>query len=107
MALKKGALVMSPAVNATEVRKNWSRFCDETSRVRPGFITRTHDTFVMTDTDMMKDLLSGITFKSTEYIEDDGSVTLALNDMDLVDNAPTLEEAKQAMAEDILDYARE
>lgn len=98
---------MSPIINATDVRKNWSSFCDETSRVRPGFISRTHDTFVMTDTNMMKELLSSFTFSCKEYIEEDGSVTLSLNEMDLADNAPTLEEAKNEMGSDILEYARE
>lgn len=93
------------ATNATDVRKNWSQVVDGVIREKPAFIKRTRDHMVLTNEKLFVDILSKYTFSANEYIEDDGSVTLSLNELDLVENAPTEAEAKEALAASILDYA--
>ncbi len=56
---------------------------------------------------ILSEMLSNFTFSCESSVEEDGSVTLSLNEMDLVDNAPTFEKAKVEMGNDILEYAKE
>ena len=46
-------------------------------------------------------------FQVTVYTEDDGSITLSMDDMDLVVNAPSKEAAIKALCRDIVEYAEE
>ena len=95
------------ATGATEVRKNWSKICDDVVRVRPSLIKRTHDyLFLASRNDMLK-TLSILKFRITVSKEEDGSYTIISEDLDLAENAPTEESAKKAMAESILEYAEE
>lgn len=91
--------------NATDVRKNWSQFIDGVVREKPAFIKRTRDCMVLTNEKLFIDILSAYTFSASKYIEDDGSVTLSLNELDIAENAKTETEAKKALAASILDYA--
>lgn len=52
-------------------------------------------------------LLHNYHFTALKLIEEDGSVTLSLSEIDLIENAPTEEEAMLALAQSILDYAKE
>ena len=70
------------AINATDVRKNWSEVSESVIREKPEFTAK-------------------------KYIEDDGSVTLFLNEIPLVENAATEEEAIEVLANSILEYAVE
>ena len=93
--------------NATEVRKNWSQVVDEVIRDKPAFIKRTRDYMVLINEKFFADLLSIYTFSAKRYIEDDGSITLSLNEIDIVENASSESEAINALASSILDYALE
>ena len=46
-------------------------------------------------------------FRVTVYTEDDGTVTLSMDDMDLVVNAPSKEESIKALCRDMVEYAEE
>lgn len=46
-------------------------------------------------------------FQVTVYTEDDGSITLSMDDMDLAVNAPSKEAAIKALCRDIVEYAEE
>ena len=94
-------------MNATDVRKNWSEVADSVVRARPQFIRRTRDYMLLSNIEFMADLLDVYTFSATEFTEDDGSITLSLVELDLVENAPTHEEAKRMLATSILEYATE
>lgn len=93
--------------SATEARKEWSQTCDSAVREKPGFIKRTRDLLVLSSAAMLSDLLEGYRYTADEFIEDDGSVTLALNEMDLAENATTKEDALHLLGSSILDYAEE
>lgn len=42
-----------------------------------------------------------------KFIEEDGSITLSLNEVDLIENAETEDAAKLALAQSILEYAKD
>ena len=92
-------------VNATDARKHWSEIIDGVVRVKPTFIKRTRDCVVLANEELFAEVLSAYTFSAIRHDEDDGSVTLSLREIDLVENAPTESEAKLMLAKDILDYA--
>lgn len=92
-------------MNATDVRKNWSEVADTVIRTRPQFIKRTRDYMMLSNCDLVEALLEAYKFTALEFTEEDGSTTLSLNEIDLVENAPTKDEAKRLLAEAILEYA--
>lgn len=92
-------------MNATDVRKNWSQILDTVAREKPTFIKRTRDYMVLVNEDTFSDILSTYKFSAIKFIENDGSVTLSMNEIDLAENAPTEAEAKEQLAQAILDYA--
>lgn len=95
------------AINATEVRKEWSSVVDSVVRDKPTFIKRTRDRMWLSNLDTMAEILEAYCFTAEELIEDDRSVTLSLNEIDLVENAPTESEAKRLLAQSIMEYAEE
>lgn len=92
-------------MNATDVRKNWSEVSESVIREKPRFIKKTRDYMMLSSMDFLNILLSGYEFSAKKYIEDDGSVTLSLNEIDLVENAQTEEEAIIVLSNSILEYA--
>lgn len=95
------------AMSATEVRRDWSAVMDSTIRQKPQFIKRTRDYLMLADVNFMELLLDKYSFTAEELVEDDGSITLSLNEIDLVVNAPTEQEAVLTLARDILEYAQD
>ena len=93
-------------INATDVRKNWSETCDSVTRVRPSFIKRTRGALLLASREDVLSMLAAYTL-TAKIIKDKKSVTLSLNELDLVENAASIEEAKLLLAESILDYAEE
>lgn len=94
-------------ISATDARKDWSQLFDNVVREKPQFIRRTRDNVFMSDLNLIKDMLDIYTFTATKYVEDDNSVTLSLNEMDLVENGDTEDDAKKKLASDILEYAED
>lgn len=92
-------------INATDVRRNWSEVSESAIREKPAFIKKTRDYMVLSNTKFMNDLLAGYSYTAMKFVEEDGSITLSLNELDLVENAPTEEEAIEVMAKAILEYA--
>ena len=95
------------ATSATEVRKEWSSVLDSVVRDKPQFIKRTRDKMWLSNLEIMGEILDAYKFTAEKYIEDDGSVTLSLNEIDLVENASTEAEAKNLLAQSIMEYAEE
>lgn len=98
---------MLQLMNATDVRKDWSSVVDATVRVKPQFFKRTRDYVFLSDFHFMEELLSGYTFSAVRMEESDGSVTLALNEIDLVENGKDENEARSKLASSILEYAED
>lgn len=93
--------------NSTDVRKDWSLTVDSVIREKPRFIKRTHDYMMLSNLDVVENILSVYAFHADEFTEPDGSITLSLQEIDLAENAPTEEKAKEALAKSILEYAED
>lgn len=93
--------------NATDVRREWSVVVDEVIRERPQFIKRTRDYMLLSDVNFITELLSAYNFTAEKFIEADGSVTLSLNQINLVENGKTEEDTRKKLAEAILDYSED
>jgi hypothetical protein len=55
----------------------------------------------------MEEILEAYTFTADRYVEDDGSITLSLNEIDLVENGSDECDARTKLADAILEYANE
>ena len=98
---------MLQLMNATDVRKDWSSVVDATVRVKPQFFKRTRDYVFLSDFHFMEELLAGYSYSAVRMEEDDGSVTLALNEIDLVENGRDENDARSKLAASILEYAED
>lgn len=94
-------------INATEARNEWSLLVDNTIREKPQFIKRTRDHMMLADVKFVQGLLSAYDFTANSFEEEDGSFTISLNEIDLIENAATEEEAKVKLSESIIDYAED
>lgn len=92
-------------VSATDMRKNWSESLDTVSRTKPLFVKRTRDTFMLSSLKTLQNILSAYEFNSHIFTEDDGSYTISLEELDLLENAETKEDAIAAMKLAIYEYA--
>ena len=98
---------MISIMNATDVRKEWSTIVDSAVRVKPQFFKRTRDHCFLSDFRFMDELLKGYSFSAVQMPEEDGSVTLALNEMDLAENGKDEKDARMKLAASILEYAED
>jgi len=94
-------------LNASSVRKDWSAVLDIVAREKPVFFKRTRDEMFLSDISFLHELLSLYRFNAQLFNEDDGSVTASLDEIDLIENAATKEEAINLLAKSILEYAKE
>jgi len=92
-------------LNATDVRKNWSQQLDIVSRAKPLFIKRIRESFILSDTDTLKNVLSAYKYNAHVFIEDDNSCTISADDLDIVENAETKDAAVEAVQKSIYEYA--
>ena len=90
---------------ATTVRKEWSSFCDGVIHDKPIFIKRTRDKMWFSNLETMSEILKAYVFTATKFVEEDGSVTLSLNEIDLIENGETEQAARLALANAILEYS--
>ena len=90
---------------ATTVRKEWSAVCDSVIHEKPKFIKRTRDKMWFSNLETMSDILQIYQFTALKYIEDDGSVTLSLNEIDLIENGKDEQEVRLNMGKAIFEYA--
>lgn len=94
-------------LSATDVRKEWSSVVDGVVRNRPVLIKRTRDKIWLSDIETMAEILNAYQFTAERFVEDDQTVTLSLNEIDLVENAATEMEARVILAQTIMEYAVE
>ena len=92
---------------ATTVRKEWSAVCDSVIHNKPKFIKRTRDKMWFSNLVTMSEILEAYQFTAKKIIEEDGSVTLSLNEIDLVENGKDEQEARLNLANAILEYSME
>lgn len=92
---------------ATAVRREWSAVCDSVIHEKPKFIKRTRDIMWFSNLDTMSEILQAYQFSAIKYQEEDGSVTLSLNEIDLIENGADEKEARIKLGGAILEYSLE
>lgn len=90
---------------ATTARKEWSSICDSVIHDKPKFIKGTRDKMWFSNLEIMSEILEAYHFSAVKYIEEDGSVTLSLNEIDLVENGADEGEARLKLGKAILEYS--
>ena len=95
------------AINATKARNEWSSVIESVIREKPAFIKKTRDYLFLSDIGVLEKILSAYSFHAEALIEDDGSVTLSLDEIDLTENAPDIPSAVSALARAILEYSQD
>ena len=98
---------MQTIINATEARKEWGMFIDGVVRGKPEVVKRNRDYFLSISLEQTLRLLDGYRFQADILPEDDGSITLALTEIDLVVNAPDLNSAKEELAAELISYSQD
>ena len=93
--------------NATQARSEWSAVCDTVIRDKPVLIKRVRDYMFLADASLLDELLSAYSFHAELFTEDNGSVTISLDEFDLVENGSNEQEAVQILAASILEYAED
>ncbi|MCL2441999.1 MAG: hypothetical protein FWD13_00850 [Treponema sp.] len=94
-------------INATKARNEWSSLIESVIREKPAIIKKTRDYLFFTNMNVLKDILAVYSFHAEALSEDDGSVTITLDEIDLAENAPNLQEAVSKLARAILEYSED
>ncbi|MEQ8201913.1 MAG: hypothetical protein ABRQ24_10890 [Syntrophomonadaceae bacterium] len=94
-------------LNASEVRNEFSSFIDTVVREKPMVFKRNRDRVLSISTEQAKNLLESHRFKATLIPEEDGSVTITLEDFDLAVNAPDRDQAILKLAEELAEYSQD
>jgi len=95
-------------INATDARKNWSSVLDSVIREKkPRIVKRTRDYVMISNMNTIEIMLEPYTFTADRYVEEDGSITLGLVEIDLAENGKDDKEALKKMAAAILEYAED
>ncbi|NLB19007.1 MAG: hypothetical protein GX825_09835 [Syntrophomonadaceae bacterium] len=98
---------MQDIMSATEVRKEWSTWVDRVVREKPLVVKRTHDYFVGISVEHLIKLLEPYKFEMEIDAEDAGSFVASLKGFDLVASGQNEDEARKAVARELLEYAQE
>lgn len=90
---------------ATTVRKEWSTVCDSVIHDKPKFIKRTRDKMWFSNLETMSEILEAYQFTAIKYVEEDGTITLSLNEIDLAENGTSEQEVRLNLGKSILEYS--
>lgn len=100
-------MIVQVVLNATDVRKHWSEFNDDVVREGPRFVKRNRDRWAALSYDHLKEAFSELVFNAESFIEEDGTVTVSLQELDIVENGNSEEEAIELIVDELIDYAHE
>ena len=95
------------AINATTARNEWSALVESVIREKPAIIKKTRDYLFLSDMSVLENILSAYTFHAETLVEDDGSVTISLDEIELIENAPDIPSAISKLAGAILEYSED
>jgi antitoxin YefM len=104
------AMTMLSEVKFTAARNGFTGVIDKVQNLTPVVISPRKQsekpTFLFHETHV-HELLAGYKFKLETIPEEDGSITLAMDQLELYSNGETVDEAVDALVEDIVMYANE
>lgn len=100
---------MLSELNLTEARKSFSTVYNEVfNTFKPTIVKRRKtEEVLLLRVDLQKMLLSYFPLKPKIITEDDNSITLTLDQLEIYANAPTMEEAIQELISDLRQYAHD
>lgn len=98
---------MNQPLNATDVRKHWSEFIDSVVRHKPAQVKRNRDILTVLSMDQLEALLESLKIKICIVQEKDGSFTGTIDNLDLAANESSIEQLKQTLLQDLVEYASE
>ena len=98
---------MQEILTATEVRKNWSGFIDGVIHSKPSFVRRNHDYLAAMSLEHLQLILSTYRFSMEYEKEGDGTYSGSIEQIDVVENAETVDLLKQKLAEALVEYAQD
>lgn len=99
--------MMNQPLNATEVRKHWSEFIDSVVRNKPAQVKRNRDLLAVLSMDQLEALLESQKIKICVIQEEDGTFTGSIDNLDLAANESSIEQLKQTLLQDLVEYASE
>lgn len=100
-------IMMHTTLSATDVRKNWSQFNDDIVREGPRFVRRNRDEWAALSSVHLQAAFEHLPITAKVYLEGNGSITMSLDEVDIVENADSVEEALDLIADSLIDYAQE
>lgn len=95
---------MVETINATEVRKGFSRFVDQVVHEHPAFVRRNRDLIAAMSLDQLSTVLHPYRFHMDVEADDNG-LGGTLREIDVVAYAVSIETLKQEFARELVDYA--
>jgi len=98
---------MTIFINATDARKEWSKFIDDVKWIKPAFIKRNRDVIAVLPIDLLEFILKDYNLTVNVHREDNGTVTGVFKELDLMANSSDLESLKSELAKELLEYSEE
>lgn len=98
---------MHTTISATDVRKNWSQFNDDIVREGPRFVRRNRDEWAALSSEHLQAAFDHLPISAIIYYEEDGTITMSLKEIDIVENADSIEDVIDLLADSLIDYAQE
>ena len=98
---------MKTILNATDVRREWSKFIDDVKWVKPALIKRNRDIIAVLSIDLIEFILKEYRLTVDVRQEEDGSYTGILKEIDLMANATDMESLELELARELIEYSEE
>jgi len=98
---------MKTILNATDVRREWSKFIDDVKWVKPALIKRNRDIIAVLSIDLIEFILKEYRLTVDVRQEEDGSYTGILKEIDLMANAADMESLELELARELIEYSEE
>ena len=98
---------MKTILNATDVRREWSKFIDDVKWVKPALIKRNRDIIAVLSIDLIEFILKEYRLTVDVRREEDGSHTGIINEIDLMANAADMESLELELARELIEYSEE
>jgi len=103
-------MTMLAEMKFTEARNNFTSVIDRVQRLSPVIIKprkQSEDYTFLLNEKLVHRLLRDVQFRIVVMPEEDGSVTVGIDELELYVNGETIEEAIDELAEDIIAYAQD
>ena len=98
---------MKTLLKSTDVRKDWSKFIDDVTWVKPAFVKRNRDIIVVLSSELLEFILEEYKLNVSVLKEENGSYTGSFDKIDIAANAKDLESLRIELAKELLEYAEE